>query len=261
MRHIRAIYRILFIAVVTLFLYAVYAVGLLFCKLGNRRYEYWRNICMRYWARSIAFLINMNINRVGNPPSPPFFLVSNHLSYIDIVPLFYTLKCTFIAKKDVESWPVVGFMVRNLGIIFIDRSKKTDVKRVNRLISESLNSQQGIILFPEGTTSPGKEVLPFRPSLLEHPAASEIEVHYSTITYTTSASDLPATQSVCWWGDISFPSHVYKLAGNKRIECTIEFGEETIQESDRKQLADMLHDKVSEQFMPVVTENQSVDKS
>lgn len=261
MRHIRAIFRIILIAVSTVFMYAVYVVGLLFGKLFNRRYEYWRNFCMRNWAHVVAMLINMKITPVGTPPSPPFFLVSNHLSYIDIIPLFYTLKCTFIAKKDVQSWPVVGYMVKNLGVIFVDRTKKTDVKRVNRLISESLNSQQGIILFPEGTTSPGSEVLPFRPSLLEHPAASNVPVHYSSVTYKTSKADLPAAQSVCWWGDISFPSHVYKLAGNKRIECTIEFGEEAVQENDRKQLADILHDKVSGQFTPVTTDNQFTEQS
>lgn len=250
MRHIRSLFRIFSVAVTTGLIYAVYGTGLLFCKLLNRSYEHWRNFCIRRWSRVIAFLINMKIKSVGTPPLPPFFLVSNHLSYIDVIPLFYTLKCTFIAKKDVESWPVVGHMVKNFGIIFLDRSKKTDIKRVNRLISESLTGQQGIILFAEGTTSPGKEVLTFRPSLLEHPARSNVPVHFSSISYKTSTSDLPATQSVCWWGDISFLSHVYKLAGNKRIECTIAFGDETVQESDRKQLAAVLHTKISEQFTP-----------
>jgi len=193
----------------------------------------------------------MKVTVKGNPPRAPFFLVSNHLSYLDVVPLYKSMTCTFVAKKDVESWPVVGFMAKTMGIIFIDREKKIDVGRVNQIISKSLNKDQGIVLFPEGTTSPGAEVLPFRASLLEHPAASDLDVHYASITYETSNQDLPASESVCWWGEISFPSHVYLLAGNKQINCTITFGQETVRHSDRKELADILYKKVKDQFIPV----------
>lgn len=251
MRHVRAIIRLLLVSITTVTIYLVYVFCLLFVKVSGRRSEPLRNRFMTFWAGTLAWILNLKVTVIGIPPRAPFFLVSNHLSYLDVLPLYKSLTCTFVAKKDVESWPVVGFMAKTMGIIFIDRKKKIDVGRVNQIISESLHQDQGIVLFPEGTTSPGADVLPFRASLLEHPAASDLNVHYASITYETSNQDLPASESVCWWGGISFPSHVYLLAGNRQIHCTITFGEETVVHSDRKELADILHKKVKDQFIPV----------
>jgi 1-acyl-sn-glycerol-3-phosphate acyltransferase len=251
MRHVRAIIRLLQVSIATVTIYLVYVFCLLFVKISGRQSQPLRNRFMTFWAGTIARILNLKVTVKGNPPRAPFFLVSNHLSYLDIVLLFKSLTCTFIARKDVESWPVVGFMARTMGIIFIDRTKKIDVGRVNQIISKSLNKDQGIVLFPEGTTSSGADVLPFRASLLQHPAASDLDVHYASITYETSSQDLPASESVCWWGEISFPAHAYLLAGNKQINCTITFGKETVGHPDRKELADILHKKVKDQFIPV----------
>lgn len=248
---VRSVIRILLIAFATGSIYLVYVIFFIFVKLFRGRYEPLRNRIMKFWAVVIARILNVKVEVKGKPPKAPFFLVSNHLSYLDIIPIYLTLKCTFIARKDIRSWPVIGFIVQTMGIIFIDRQKKFDVSRVNKIISESLNQYQGIVLFPEGTTSDGRDVLPFRPPLLEHPAASELEVHYCTITYKTEENDLPASESICWWGDISFPAHMYKLAGTRGIYCTITFGVESVADRDRKILAERLYQKVRSQFEPV----------
>ena len=203
------------------------------------------------WAHCVIVILRMKIRVEGKPPDPPFFLVSNHLSYIDIIPLYRYIKCSFITQKGVGSWPVIGPMAKTMGLIFIDRSRKMDVARVNELISDHLHDHQGIVLFPEGTTSDGKELLSFRPSLLQHPAVSDFPVHYCSITYRTSADDPHPSESVCWWGGISFVNHFFKLAGNKKIYCILTFANDTVHETDRKKLAEKLHQKISNQFKPV----------
>ncbi len=127
---------------------------------------------MRFWARTTAGILSIKFQVIGTPPDAPFILVSNHLSYIDIVPMFINMNCTFVAKKEVESWPLLGPMVKHTGVIFVDRSIKRDVNRVNKLLSKSLNKNQGIVLFPEGTTTGGDRVLPFRSALLNYPASA-----------------------------------------------------------------------------------------
>jgi len=134
------------------------------------------------------------------------------------------------------------------------------VKRVNNLISDNLNQSQGILLFPESTTSAGIEVLPFKASLLAFPSEQEVPVHYATITYETTESDPHASDSVCWWGDITFPSHLFELLKLKRIKGTIKFGDEPILKSNRKQLAEVLHEKVHSQFIPVIDKKEYADK-
>tara|TARA_R100001143_G_scaffold63515_2_gene71257 strand:+ start:52577 stop:53236 length:660 start_codon:yes stop_codon:yes gene_type:complete len=209
---------------------------------------------MALWGKMVIKLFSMEIRLEGTPPKPPFFIVSNHLSYLDIPIYSAFIETTFVAKAEIRRWPVVGFMASTLGIIFIDRKKRSDVKRVNNLIASNLNDKQGVILFPEGTTSPGMEVLRFRPSLLEHAAISNIDVSYSTIRYETSKGDLPAYKSVCWWGNISMLKHLFFLSKNRKVVVDIRFGSETIKNNDRKILAMELHNKVSSLFEPVTQE-------
>lgn len=254
MNHIRAVVKIFLLIVYTLTSYGVYLLGYSLLKIFRLRTEPWRNLYMRIWAVGSAGIINIKINTEGNPPSPPFFLVANHLSYVDIIPLFVNLKCTFVAKMEVKSWPVLGPMVKWVGVIFIDRTKKRDVSRVNEILSNELNKHQGIVIFPEGTSSGGENVLPFRSSLLHYPADQQIPVHYATIHYATDEGDLHAHESVCFYGGRDpFGAHVYKLAQTKKIYCTIRFGKKPVLEKDRKILSEKLYERVLEDFTPTLS--------
>lgn len=250
MRSVRAYIKIFLLIVFTLASYAVYFSVYLILRLFRRPFESWRNLYMRTWSKGTARIFNIKFSVKGSPPEPPFILVSNHLSYIDILPMFINMKCTFVAKKEVESWPVLGYMVKKTGVIFVDRTVKRDVTRVNAKLAKSLNNHQGIVLFPEGTTSGGDVVLPFRSSLLNYPASGSIPVYYSAIQYRTSKDDPPADETVCFYGARDpFHKHVFKLAGNKKIECSVVYSQDSIVEEDRKELADQLHEKVEQQAL------------
>jgi len=214
---------------------------------------------MRTWALGVAFIFNVQVDAVGEPPKAPFFIVSNHMSYLDIVPLYLNLRCTFVAKKEVRSWPVLGFMVKAVGVIFIDRNRRKDVKRVNELLNQSLNKYQGIIVFPEGTSSSGRDVLPFHSSLLELPATANRPVYYCSLYYETGEGDAPAEESVCFYGARdSFVQHIWRFAKTRSVFCEINFGKSPVQSSDRKELAESLHQKIEEIFRPTTDSIQSV---
>ena len=245
MRNFRASVKVFLLIFFTLISYAGYFIIYLLIRLVGFSFEAWRNQYMRFWAKSVARILNIHFQVSGTPPDAPFILVSNHLSYIDIVPMFINMDCTFVAKKEVASWPLLGPMVKYTGVIFVDRSIKRDLTRVNELLSKSLNKNQGIVLFPEGTTTGGDKVLPFRSSLLNYPASATIPVHYSVIQYQTSEDDPPADETVCFYGARDpFHKHVFKLAGNKRIECKVVYSKDFVIEADRKGLAEKLHRKV-----------------
>lgn len=254
MKRIRSVFRVALILIFTLVSYFFYWIAYGLINLLGLNYQPLRNAYMRFWSRGMAFILNIRIKIIGTPPKAPFFLVSNHLSYIDIIPLFLHLRCTFVAKKEVRKWPLLGYMVATMGVIFVDRSRKRDVKRVNDLLRKSLTSYQGVIVFPEGTTSGGDKIFPFRPPLLEFPAAEQIPVHYSSIRYETDerSGDLPAERSVCFYGARDpFHKHVAMLAGNRQINCTIHFSSFPVTAGDRKQLAEQLRKKVSSIFEPM----------
>lgn len=181
-------------------------------------------------------------------------MVSNHLSYIDVIPLWCYTNATFIAKSEVKTWPFFGFGTRMLGVLFIDRELKRDVHRMNRRISSSITKEQGVILFPEGTSTKGAKVLPFNASLLQYPAENEFPVSYATVSYKTVGSEWPAHLKVCWWGDMPFTGHFWDLLKMPGFAATITFGDHKFIESDRKRLAEKLHRAVSDNFVPIVEE-------
>lgn len=217
----------------------------------GKRYEPWRNLYMNTWAKGTALIFNVHVEKIGSAPKPPFFLVCNHLSYLDILPIYLFVKCTFVAKKEVRGWPILGFLVYRVGVVFIDRKTKRDVVRVNDEILKNINIHQGIVLFPEGTSSGGENILPFRSPLLEVPAANNKNVYVATIQYRTSDKDLPASESVCYYGARhTFLEHLFLMAQNYRIDCTIHFDPVPVNYPDRKELTDALHKKAKNIFIP-----------
>lgn len=199
-----ALLRTLLFPLVTLGWSLYYLAGLSLIQLRGRRYEIWRNHAMSLWGKSVMQLYNMKLEVEGALPEPPFLHVSNHLSYMDIPVYSSLLKTTFISKHEVKTWPIIGYVARKLGIVFIDRRNKNDLLRVNEEISSQINEAQGLLFFPEGTTSPGLSVLRFRNSLLDDAARNGRGVTYSAIRYETRGSDDPAYKSVCWWGGNQF---------------------------------------------------------
>jgi 1-acyl-sn-glycerol-3-phosphate acyltransferase len=176
-------------------------------------------------------------------------LVSNHLSYVDVLVFASQLNCLFVAKKDVESWPIVGALCRSVGTIFINRSNRRDLARVNGEIAQALEDGRGVILFAEGTSTKGSSVLPFRSSLLEAAVIQGFPVSYAAVSYRVLADDPPASLSVCWWGDMTFGSHFAELLRLRRIEATVSFGSTEIRAGDRKVLAERLWFEVNRLFV------------
>jgi 1-acyl-sn-glycerol-3-phosphate acyltransferase len=239
------------LAGLTFILYAGWGAGALLALPFDRARYRWRCLIFRSWARATARLLGIRIEVRGTPPRPPFFLVSNHLSYVDIIVFASAIECVFIAKQDVSRWPVLGLMCRSMGTIFIDREKRKDVTRVNGLIEKTLASGRGVVLFAEGTSTEGATVRQFKPALLEQAAALRLPVSCAALSYSTPTGEPPAHLSVCWWGDMTFPDHLFALLGLPWFRATLVFGPRSIREADRKRLAIRLREAVEEQFVKI----------
>jgi 1-acyl-sn-glycerol-3-phosphate acyltransferase len=251
-KHLRACARGFALCSVTACLYCVWlAVGVVvsFSPGASRR---WRGFVFRAWARAGARVAGMRINLRGVPPRGAFFLVANHLSYMDVVALASRLDCVFVAKSEVARWPVVGPLCRAVGTVFVDRRNRRSLPVVLDSVGRALAAGSGVVLFAEGTSTSGAGVAPFRPSLLELAARERIPVHYVSLSYRTPAGEAPASEAVCWWGDMTFPDHLYGLFQLPGFGVSLTFGEQPILEGDRKALARRLWSAVNAQFIPVV---------
>jgi 1-acyl-sn-glycerol-3-phosphate acyltransferase len=212
----------------------------------------WHNFMIRNWGQLVAKILGLSIEVRGEPPRPPFFLVSNHLSYIDIIAYAACLGCLFVGKNEIRSWPFIGWIARSIGTIFIERANFQDLPRVIRLINKRLDDGLGIVLFAEGTSTKGDKVLPFNPALLEPAVRGNYPVSYASISYRTPPDEIPAHISVCWWEDITLLSHAARLLKLPKFSAVLTFGSHAIQADNRKTLAKSLWVAVNDQFIPVV---------
>jgi 1-acyl-sn-glycerol-3-phosphate acyltransferase len=253
MANLRAAFRLIRFILATLIYYSVILFGNVLSIFGADR-KGWASYARHKWGKAVARIIGMRIQINGEAPKPPFFLVANHLSYIDVWVLFSAAKGTFIAKSDIKDWPIAGFVLSTSGLIFVDRSKKSDVTRVNAEITTHLTPSQGIFLFPESTTSSGEDVLPFKSSLFQYPAQVDIPVSAASISYSCEHKEVDCSRELCWWDDTPFPKHFWNVLKIKQFDAQITFIPDKIRSSNRKELALQSYKLVRNQFKPV---NQS----
>lgn len=248
MKKTRAFIKFVMFFAATISVYSAWYIGDFF--IPNK--QFWRQVIFHKWAQAFAFVANMKIEVIGTMPKPPFFLVSNHLSYVDIPAYRAVLPAVFVAKSDIESWFLAGRMVRDMGAIFIDRRNRRDIPRAGKTVVERIESGEGVIIFPEGTSTSGEEVLPFNSSFLEFAAKNNLPVSYASISYRTEDKTGKASRYVCWGEDISFIDHMLRMFELKEFTAVLTFGEEPITKTDRKELAHELREKVKEKFVPVI---------
>ena len=121
-----------------------------------------RRTVLRLFSKGVLAILGMRVDVRGRPPAMPYLLVSNHLAGVDIFVLGSLLGPVFISQGDVANWPLVGLVARAGDTIFIDRTRLKDIVRVNQLIADKLRDGEGIVFFPESTTSEDGILLPFK---------------------------------------------------------------------------------------------------
>jgi lyso-ornithine lipid O-acyltransferase len=187
-----------------------------------------------YWS-TMCRLLGLRVRMIGprlrrhTAEGRPIVYVSNHSSWLDVLVLGGRLEACFIAKEEVSGWPLVSWIAR-LGRTVYVRRQRTTIARERDDMRERLASGDNLILFPEGTTSDGSRVLPFRSAFLsvaELPATAEgkpplvqpVSVVYDRLAY------LPAGRATrplfAWYGDMDIGSHFWRLAQHRGLRATV----------------------------------------
>jgi 1-acyl-sn-glycerol-3-phosphate acyltransferase len=186
--------------------------------------------------------IDLQLSAAGQFPASGM-VVSNHLSYLDILAFSAALPCVFVSKAEVERWPIFGRYARWAGTVFVRRHDQGDAARANASVAEALQNGVPVLLFPEGTTTDGHRVLRLHSTMLQPAIDAAALVTPCAINYELDDGDVG--QEVCWWGDMALLPHVWNLLGKKVIRARITFGEPMLASGDRKQLSQVLHDQVA----------------
>ncbi len=170
----------------------------------------------RLWAVACLWLCGLKL-RIQGEPIRGGALVANHSSWADIIALRATTLMYFVSKAEVANWPGVGFVTRITGTVFIER-KRTEVKRQEGVLRSRIAQNQLLCLFPEGTSTDGRRVLPFKSTLFgaffEGGLKERLSVQPVSVIY--HAPDGADPRFYGWWGAMDFGSHLFKLLATLR---------------------------------------------
>ena len=188
---------------------------------------------LQRWSGEALKALRVDLIMEGAIPSNGL-LVANHLSYLDVLVLGAIAPASFVSKSEVAGWPVVGSLTQMAGTIFLRRESRKSANAANNTIAERLQRGDLVVFFPEGTSSDGSTVLPFHAALFEPAITAGVPVQSAHIAYDTNDAD-PATD-VCYWGSMTFATHLWRLFGIKRTRAYVRFGVPSLY-ADRKTAA------------------------
>jgi lyso-ornithine lipid O-acyltransferase len=199
--------------------------------------------------RCVCWLLGVRVHQRGSAAMlRPMLVVSNHVSWLDISVIGSVMPLCFIAKSEVETWPVIGLLARLQRSIFVVRNRRAETKVVNGRIAARLAEGDPIVLFGEGTTGDGNRVLPFRSALigaaresLAVSASDRMAVQPLAITYVRR-NGLPLGRTerpgIAWYGAMELAPHLADLICAGPIDVVLSWGEVVLVEetSNRKAL-------------------------
>ncbi len=197
----------------------------------------------RLWSVAVLWLAGLRLIVRGTPVQAGA-LVANHQSWLDIPALRSVRLMYFVSKAEVASWPGIGFITRVTGTIFINR-RRTEAKRDEAMLRSRIAHDQLLCFFPEGTSTDGLRVLPFKSSLFSafftQGQGTEIAIQPVTVRFRPAlGSGLPDC-FYGWWGTMTFEGNVWDVAARSRggtVEVTFHPPVAAAEFADRKRLAD-----------------------
>jgi 1-acyl-sn-glycerol-3-phosphate acyltransferase len=181
----------------------------------------------------------------------PTLFLSNHISYLDVFVLGRYVPGFFIAKSEVAGWPILGWLAKAQNTLFFERSSKK-VRHQMNIMSEHFNKKGNLILFPEGTSTNGEYVVPFKSSLLQSVESSSEEVYIQPISlaytdYKNTAMTRDIRDQYAWYATMPFASHFFNVLGMGRATVVITFHKPVMlsEFESRKACAQYCHTQVA----------------
>lgn len=149
------------------------------------------------FSRKLLVILGVRLEVLGVPPPVLFpantLVVANHVSWLDIVAINSTTITRFVAKSEIRDWPLIGLLATRAGTLYIERSSRRDAARINMTMAKALKAGDCIGLFPEGTTSDGRALLPFKSSLFDAAVKAKAQVWPVTLRFKNADGSISDT--------------------------------------------------------------------
>ena len=191
--------------------------------LGGERF---RRGAIRHWSRMLVAACGVRPAPATVGAGRPLaqlpagrLVVANHISWIDIFVIHSQCPCSFVAKDEIRSWPLLGTLVARTGTLFIERGKRRAVHRMIEHIERRLQAGGRVAVFPEGTTSDGRRLLPFHANLIEGALRAGVPVAPVGLRYVDGDGDSSAV--IEYIGDTTFVASLWRIIGAPAVRCEV----------------------------------------
>ncbi|MGE4563756.1 MAG: lysophospholipid acyltransferase family protein [Victivallaceae bacterium] len=201
----------------------------------------------RLWARGVCRILNIHLKVIGDPDSfEGGMIVSNHQGYADILICASVFPLRFAPKVQIRSWPFLGWFVSLNFPVWIDRESRAKAAEVATELEWTLQEKLSMLVYPEGTSTDGGELLPFKSTPFEPVVKLQLPVLPILIRYIETPDRYP----IAWYGDFTFLPHVGSFISRKRIDAMLEILPPVRPEpgESRKELANRIHDNMDKAY-------------
>lgn len=205
-----------------------------------------RQARIRWWSAGVLRHMGLGLQIEGVQPRPgATLLVANHISWLDIVSLHAAVpQARFVSKADVLRWPLLGWLIRGAGTLFIERASKRDALRVVHAMAAALQAGDTVAVFPEGTTGAGRELLPFHANLLQAAVATGTPVQPAALRYAQPGE--PFSSTVEFMGDTTLLQSMWRIARARGLVVHVRLlPPQGSEHADRRALAETLRGQIS----------------
>ena len=197
-----------------------------------------REMRVQAWSLELLALWGIHLKVIGQPVmAGPALMVANHISWLDILVIHAARYCRFVSKSDIRDWPLVGALATGAGTLYIERASRKDALRMVRDMAEAMKSGDVVAVFPEGTTSDGRELLPFHANLIQSAIAAEAPVQPMSLKFVDARTGELSLAPV-YVGDDTLVGSVWRTLTAPPITAVVHFGEpQRADGRDRRQWA------------------------
>lgn len=185
------------------------------------------------YCKRIVHALGVSWSAEG-PCIPSGAVVSNHMSYLDILVFAAIQPFIMVAKAEVRGWPGIGWLTRKAGTVYVVRGGgPATYPAVNHAMAEAYRSGLPVLFFPEGTTTNGSEVLTFRRGLFHSVLNEKVALQTAALSYGCADPTVSTADDVCWWGDALLAPHIWRLAQADEVRASVRFGD-VVQERENR---------------------------
>lgn len=217
------------------------------------------------FAKFTCRFMGLNVYSIGTlSKTDSTLMVGNHLSYLDVLVHASLRPACFVTSVEIRDTPVLGQICKMAACVFVERRNRENLSNEIIEVTHSLRHGINVTIFPEATSTNGENVLRFKRPLFQAAIDANVPIIPMTINYKRidgEKTTLDNRDIVCWYGDMEFFPHLWKVLQHKSFDITVEYHQAIAPEGDTSMLAQTSHDLVSssyDSFLPLEIKNREV---